>query len=196
MKLICTDLQAYVPRGVLYLFAYLATSVWKVWTLVMVSQRIVQHILADWSQNHHVLWGVNRMELSCTWLNVWNCRYVNYQYFSQNYMDCERLQCFDTVCWHQEEHPACKKLSDEVLAWYLSRARCKLFVYGPADATATPSSLASFKLLCRLIQVVMEKRLLSGCLSVLRQLFRTSSSTSGHLCFSICTAGVSEWNLK
>jgi len=28
---------------------------------------------------------------------------------------------------------------------YLSGARCKLFAYGPADATATPSSLASLK---------------------------------------------------
>jgi len=27
------------------------------------------------------------------------------------------LQCFDTVGWTREEHPACKKLSDEVLAW-------------------------------------------------------------------------------
>jgi len=84
MKLICTDLQAHVPCGVLYLFAYLVTSVWKVWTLVMVSPRIDRSILADWSQNHHVLWGVNQMEPSCTWLNVWNCRYVNSQYFSQN----------------------------------------------------------------------------------------------------------------
>jgi len=41
------------------------------------------------------------------------------------------------------------KLSDEVLAWlsgYLSEARrCKWFAYGPADATAIPSSLASLK---------------------------------------------------
>jgi len=36
----------------------------------------------------------------------------------------------------QEGHPACKKLSGGVLAWYLSGARCRL-VYGPADATAT-----------------------------------------------------------
>jgi len=27
------------------------------------------------------------------------------------------LQCFDTVGWQQEEHPACKKLSGGVLAW-------------------------------------------------------------------------------
>jgi len=36
----------------------------------------------------------------------------------------------------QEGHPACKKLSGGVLAWYLSGARCRL-AYGPADATAT-----------------------------------------------------------
>ena len=27
------------------------------------------------------------------------------------------LQCSDTVGGHQEEHPACKNLSDEVLVW-------------------------------------------------------------------------------
>ena len=36
----------------------------------------------------------------------------------------------------QEGHPACKKLSSVVLAWYLSGARCRL-ACGPADATAT-----------------------------------------------------------
>jgi len=36
----------------------------------------------------------------------------------------------------QEGHPACKKLSGGVLAWYLSGASCRL-AYGPADATAT-----------------------------------------------------------
>jgi len=36
-----------------------------------------------------------------------------------------------------EGHPACKKLSGEVLLWsWLSGARCRL-AYGPADATAT-----------------------------------------------------------
>ena len=36
----------------------------------------------------------------------------------------------------QEGHPACKKLSGEVLRGYLSGARCKL-AYGPADTTAS-----------------------------------------------------------
>jgi len=39
---------------------------------------------------------------------------------------------------HQEEHPAHKNLSDEVLVW-LSRVRCRLFAYGPADATVIPT---------------------------------------------------------
>jgi len=38
----------------------------------------------------------------------------------------------------QEGHPACKKLSGEVLAWLSVWSEA----YGPADATATPSSLA------------------------------------------------------
>ena len=56
---------------------------------------------------------------------------------------------------------------------YLSEERCRLFTYGPADATAsqTPSSLAPLK--SRLVlpfgygltQVVLEKRLLNGCTS-------------------------------
>jgi len=41
---------------------------------------------------------------------------------------------------YQEEHPACKKLSDEVLAWL-----SVWFAYGPAHSTAIPSFLASLK---------------------------------------------------
>ena len=58
---------------------------------------------------------------------------------------------FSALTWlvgHQGEHPACKKLSDKVTrCWhrYLSGARSKWFVYGPADATATASSLVSLK---------------------------------------------------
>jgi len=38
-------------------------------------------------------------------------------------------------------HPACKNLSDEVLTWLSSGAKCKELAYGSADATATPLSL-------------------------------------------------------
>ena len=45
----------------------------------------------------------------------------------------------------QEGHPACKNWVVRYWRGYLSAARCKWFVYGPADATATPSSLAPAK---------------------------------------------------
>jgi len=44
---------------------------------------------------------------------------------------------------HQEEYPACKYWLMSCWRGYLSGARCKWFAYGPADATATPLSLAS-----------------------------------------------------
>jgi len=46
---------------------------------------------------------------------------------------------------------------------YLSEARCKWFAYGPADAIATPSSLALLKsrmvlpFWCRITHVVLKK---------------------------------------
>ena len=66
------------------------------------------------------------------------------------------------VGW-QEGHLACKNWVVRYWLGYLSGARCKWFAYGPADATATPSSLASVKsrmvlpLWCWRIQVVVEK---------------------------------------
>jgi len=62
----------------------------------------------------------------------------------------------------QKEHPACKK-SDEVLAWLSVWGEVQMISSGPADATATPSSLASLQsrtfllFCCRLTQVVLEK---------------------------------------
>jgi len=47
--------------------------------------------------------------------------------------------------WRQEGHPACKNWVVSYGHHYLSGARCKWFAYGPADATATPSSLAPVK---------------------------------------------------
>ena len=54
---------------------------------------------------------------------------------------------------------------------YLSGVWCKWFAYGPADATATPSSLASVKsrsvnLCCWLTKVVLENRPLNTCVFV------------------------------
>ena len=55
--------------------------------------------------------------------------------------------CFHWHCWL-----GVRKSIQSVKNWvmrcwrgYLSAARCKSFAYGPADATATPSSLATLK---------------------------------------------------
>jgi len=42
-----------------------------------------------------------------------------------------------------EEHLACKQLSHEVQAWLSVWSEMQMIAYGPADATASPSSLAS-----------------------------------------------------
>jgi len=44
---------------------------------------------------------------------------------------------------HQEQHLACIKLSDEVLVLLSVWNKVQMICCGPADAKATPSSLAS-----------------------------------------------------
>ena len=66
----------------------------------------------------------------------------------------------------QEEHPACKNWVTRCWCGYLSGARCRLFAYGPADASAipiSPSSLASFK--SRSVSQLMPLPLTVSCFS-------------------------------
>ena len=41
----------------------------------------------------------------------------------------------------QKEHPACKNWVMRCLCGYLSGAKCRLFAYGPADATASQNPI-------------------------------------------------------
>ena len=45
----------------------------------------------------------------------------------------------------QEEHPACKNWVMRCWCGYLSAARCRLFAYGPADATASQNPIISIQ---------------------------------------------------
>jgi len=54
----------------------------------------------------------------------------------------KHFQCFDAVGWVVGRSSGLQKLSGEVLA---RLSVCSIFAYGPADATATPSSLVSLK---------------------------------------------------
>jgi len=44
---------------------------------------------------------------------------------------------------HQEQHPACKDFSDEVLLWLSVWSEVQIFAYGPADATASQNPIIS-----------------------------------------------------
>ena len=83
------------------------------------------------------------------------------------------LQCFDTLGWESGSASVLWK-NWAMRCWrgYLYGERCRWFAYGPADATATPSSLASLKLNwfnlpgAGLSRLSWEKRPLKGFLSV------------------------------
>ena len=73
-------------------------------------------------------------------------------------------QCFDTVGWVSRRNWV-------MMCWcrYLSGASCRLFAYGPVDATVPPNAIVSCTLVLpfwyRLTQVFLEKRPLNGCSS-------------------------------
>ena len=57
-------------------------------------------------------------------------------YFTNAFNALYAFNALTLLVGRQEGHPACKKLSGEVLAWLSSGARCRL-AYGPADATVS-----------------------------------------------------------
>jgi len=79
------------------------------------------------------------------------------------------VKCFDAAVGRAAGgHPASKNSVQRYWSGYLSGATCKWFAYGPVDANATPSSLASLKSRmvlpswCRLTRVVLKKGPLNG----------------------------------
>jgi len=59
---------------------------------------------------------------------------------------CSLPSMFDIVGWVFGRASDLRKLSDEVLAWLSVCSKVQMIcIYGPADATATPSSLDSLK---------------------------------------------------
>jgi len=85
----------------------------------------------------------------------------------------------------REGHLACKNWVVRYWRGYLSGARCKWLVYGPADATATPSSLAPVK--SRMVYLsdsgshrLCWKRPLNGCSSTSTVVCRSVSQSVCH----------------
>ena len=126
-------------------------------------------------------WGI-----TCTRVNPHQLYNVLYKIIKSNYLFCMaalnvgskdnyNINSLHSVLshsfGHQEEHPACKNWVMRCWCGYLSGARCRLFAYGPADATTIPKP---HHLLPHLnpdwfylsdTQVVLENRPLNGCSS-------------------------------
>jgi len=82
--------------------------------------------------------------------------------------------CFDSWLVVRKSILPVTKLTDEVLSWLSVWSEMQMIcIYGPADASATTSYLASLKFRlvlsfrCWFMQDVLEKRPLNGCLSVM-----------------------------
>jgi len=100
--------------------------------------------------------------------------YIQYAFLQSTQVPCTAcvFSALTLLVRHQEEHPACKNWVMRCWNGYLSGTRCKLFAYDPADATAIHKP---HHLLRHLntdwvyfsgTQVVLEKRPLNGCTSV------------------------------
>jgi len=80
----------------------------------------------------------------------------------------ESLQCFNTGGWRQEGHPACKKLSGGLLAWFSVWSEIQIYIW-PSWCHCHSLSLASVKsrlvlpFWYRLTQVVLDKGPLNEC---------------------------------
>ena len=64
-------------------------------------------------------------------------------HFYRPYAFPDSFSALTLLVGRQEGHLACKKMSDEVSVGFLSGARCRLFAYGPADATASQNPIVS-----------------------------------------------------
>jgi len=81
---------------------------------------------------------------------------------SWQFISCFAFSALTPFVGCQEEHPACKKLSDEMLGLLSVWSEVQMICIGPADAIATQSSLPLLKFRfvlpfwCWLTQVVLE----------------------------------------
>ena len=86
----------------------------------------------------------------CWWWICCRCRRKSPWFWGRCHFNCFLIVFFafsalTLLVGRQEGHPACKNWVVGYWHGYLSGAMCKQFAYGPADHTATPSSLAPIK---------------------------------------------------
>ena len=128
--------------------------VFLIWYLRSPLQVVLFVLTGNWCSCVTVRGGV----LWKTWSSAW----ISFMALCVLYNNA--FSALTLLVGRQEGHPACKNWVVRCWHGYLSGARCKWFAYGPADATAIPSSLAPVKsFLVPAYPGCPEKRLLNGC---------------------------------
>jgi len=108
------------------------------------------------------------------WFFAWTDRSVTNWFWFDLINSRMTYHCFDSWLAVRKSIWPITKLNDEVLSWLSVCSEMQMIcICGPADATVTTPYLASLKsklvlsFRCWLMQVVLEKRPLNGCLSVM-----------------------------
>ena len=111
---------------------------------------------SDWKHDRQQVLGVIE---DCSLTENENLRYMLHVYMSLNISTVSALllnnlrllrtvhacSALTLLVGQQKGHPACKNWMTRYWRGNVSGVRCKWFAYGPADATATPPSLAPVK---------------------------------------------------
>ena len=107
------------------------------------------------------------------WKTLLDWRWID-RLFSVICVQRVRLQCFDTVGWAAGRASSLYKLSDEVLVWLSIWSEVQMICIWSSWCHCHPVISCFIKIQngltfwFRLIQIILEKRPLNGCVSVLR----------------------------
>ena len=77
----------------------------------------------------------------CQWAH--HCMFYKWAVLSTDVTELCAFSALMLLVGHQEEHPVCKNWVMRCCYSFLSGARCRLFAYGPADATASQNPIVS-----------------------------------------------------
>jgi len=123
---------------------------WVVSVCVCVGMEVILSLLSDTlpcNRNCLTLCGFTLVQLALVVKCILVCLIVNSMVWTKMIINCfwKSLNALTPLVGWEEGHLACKNWLVRYWCSYLSGARCKWFAYEPADATATPSSLAPVK---------------------------------------------------
>ena len=139
----CSDLlEMIVDRNVCFMFDCVVSRL-MIAVCIVLATRWQSRIVHSWNATSYQSQGYfcalchSESSWSLWWpQGLYSLNWILICFFVCMYYVWSAFSALMLLVGRQEGHPACKKLSGGVLAWYLSGVRCRL-AYVPADATAT-----------------------------------------------------------